>query len=258
MVPDKRETKVARSTKPMTETPRSPKVTTRAKPRAAIPTTAPAAAHIPRAKIARAFADEAAPAPATGRKAAVVPASPALATRVPPPSKGELRAQIEKLEAANTILKAEGREGTRTAKAAAHRIAELEGQVAQLQDEAARAVDPAAATEKLEAANAALKAKGRETSRAANLAQGRIAELEGQVEQLQAQAVKPVMPSPAEAEVKASRRGRSPVRKKAVDPADAVPPGVAVEEPEPMDPEAEAARNALEENLSAAQGQEEE
>ena len=249
---------MARSTKPTTKTPRSTEAT-RAKAWAAIPTTAPAAAHVAKAKIAPAVADEAAPAPATGRsKAAVVSASPAPATRVLPPSKGELRAQIEKLETANAALKARSREANREAKAAARRTTELEGQVAQLQEEVASAVDPAVATERLEVANAALKAKGREASRAATLAQRRIAELEAQVEQLQGEAAKPVVPSAFDAEVKANRRGRPPGRKKDVDPGDGVPPGVAVEEPEPMDPEAEAARNALEENLSGAQGQEEE
>ena len=140
MVPDEWETKVARSTQPMTKTPRSPQAAIRAKARAAIPMTVPAAAHGAKARIARAVSDQAAPAPAIARKAAVVPASPALATRVPPPSKGELRVQIEKLEVANTILKAKGRDGTCAARAAARRIAELQGQVAQLQDEAARVV----------------------------------------------------------------------------------------------------------------------
>jgi hypothetical protein len=35
-----------------------------------------------------------------------------------------------------------------------------------------------------------------------------------------------------------------------LDPGDAVPPGVAVQEPTPLDQEAEAARASLEENLS--------
>ena len=114
---------------------------------------------------------------------------------MPPPSKGELRAHIEKLEAANVALKAKGREANRNAKAAARRIAELEEQVTRLQ------------------ANAA-----------------------------------PVAPPIAEA--KGVRRGRPPGRSKGVDPGDAVPPGVAVQDPEPLDEEAVAARNALEDNLS--------
>ncbi len=190
-----------------------------------------------------------------GRPGAVA-TSEAAPTRVPPPSKGELRAQIEKLETANATLKAKSREGNRAAKAATRRIAELEQQVAQFQEAAARAVDPAAVMEQLQATKAALQAKGREASRAAKLAERRITELEAQVEQLQAEAAKTATPVVEEGEAKRSRRGRPPGRKNAIDPGDAVPPGVAVEEPQPMDPEAEAARNALEKNLSDAQVQE--
>ena len=187
-----------------------------------------------------------------GRPAAV--ATPEAAPkRVPPPSKGELRAQIEKLETANATLKAKSREGNRAAKAAARRITELEEQVAQFHEEAAKAVDPAAVMEELETAKAALQAKGREASRAAKLAERRIAELEAQVEHLQGEGAKTAAPAVQEEEAKRSRRGRPPGRKNAIDPGDAVPPGVAVLQPGPMDAEAEAARDALEENLSAAQ-----
>ena len=65
--------------------------------------------------------------------------------------------------------------------------------------------------------------------------------------QLQEQAARPVA-APAAAE-KVVRRGRPP-RSREIDPGDAVPPGVAVLDPEPLDAEAEAARDALEENLS--------
>ena len=117
-------------------------------------------------------------------------------------------------------------------------------------------MDPAAVMEELQAAKAALQAKGREASRAAKLAERRITELEAQVEHLQGEAAKIAPPAVQEGEAKRSRRGRPPGRKNAIDPGGAVPPGVAVEEPAPMDPEAEAARNALEENLSEAQVQE--
>ena len=134
--------------------------------------------------------------PANAVAPSVAIAVPAAApTRVPPPSKGELRAHIEKLEAANIALKAKGREANRNAKAAARHIAELEEQVAQLQANAAPVASPIA-------------------------------------------------------EAKAVRRGRPPGRSKGVDPGDAVPPGVAVQDPEPLDEEAVAARNALEDNLS--------
>ena len=177
---------------------------------------------------------------------------------MPPPSKGELRTQIEKLETANATLKAKSREGNRAAKSAARRIAELEEQVAQFQEEAARAVDPAAVMEELQAAKAALQAKGREASRAAKLAEHRIAELEAQVEHLQEEAAKTAVRAVQEEEAKRPRRGRPPGRKNAIDPGDALPPGVAVEEPEPMDPEAEAARDALDKHLTEAQVQDDE
>ena len=99
---------------------------------------------------------------------------------------------------------------------------------------------------KLEAANAALKLKGRETNRAAKAANSRIAALEAEVVGLQQQASRPVAVPKAEKAVRAAR----PPRVREIDPGDAVPPGVAVPDPEPLDAQAEAARNALEENLS--------
>ena len=229
----------------------------RAKRRSADVDLAPVASTPIKAREARSVPTSAAavkPTSGRGRPAAV--ATPEAApTRVPPPSKGELRAQIEKLETANATLKAKSRERNRAAKSAARRITELEEQVAQFQEAAARAVDPAAVMEELQAAKAALQAKGREASRAAKLAERRVAELEAQVEHLQGEAAKTATPAVQEGEAKRSRRGRPPGRKNAIDPG-AVPPGVAVLESAPMDPEAEAARNALEENLSEAQVQE--
>ena len=134
--------------------------------------------------------------PAAGEAPAAAP------TRAPPPSKGELRAHIEKLEAANTALKAKGREANRDAKTAARRIAELEGQVSQLEADMAKVAAPAAPD------------------------------------------------APPAAEAKIARRGRPPARSKVIDPGDAAPPGVAVQTPEPLDEEAAAARDALEDNLS--------
>ena len=130
---------------------------------------------------------------APSRKLATAPAS-AVPARVPLPSKGELRAHIEKLEVANAALKAKSRETNRAAKVANKRIDELETELARLQEQTAR------------------------------------------------QSIAP------KAE-KVARRGRQ-ARGREIDPGDAVPPGVAVLEPEPLDAEAEAARDALEENLS--------
>ena len=224
----------------------------RARGRAGAAPSAPAAPPM-KVKAGDAAPTQAAPnGPLRHGKQAPAPAPVAVATRVPPPSKGELRAHIETLETANATLKAKERAATRAARLAARRIAELEGQVAQFQEAAAKAVDPAVPTEKLDAANAELKAKARQASRVANLAQRRITELEEQVAGLQAEAAKVVASAEPEAEVKTSRRGRPPGRRKAIDPGDAVPPGVAVEDSQSMDAEAEAARDALEANLSGA------
>ena len=146
-------------------------------------------------KARRAPPAQAAPTRTTVREtAAAVPATAGAPTRVPPPSKGELRTQIEKLETANATLKAKSREGNRAAKAATRRIAALEEQVAQLQVAASKAPDPVVAREELEAAKSALQAKGREANRAAKLAERRIAELEAQIEQLEGEATKTAPP----------------------------------------------------------------
>ncbi len=96
--------------------------------------------------------------------------------------------------------------------------------------------------EKLERANDKLRAKGREFGRAGRQAADRIAELESEVarleRQLKRQAPKAAAPAPARRQ-----------RRREIDPGDAVPPGVAVEEPEPLDKEAETALAALEEHL---------
>ncbi len=168
----------------------------RAKRRSADVDLAPVASTPTKSREARSVPTPAAavkPTSGRGRPAAAAPPE-AAPTRVPPPSKGELRAQIEKLEAANAALKAKSREGNRAAKAAGRRITELEGQVAQFQEEAARAVDPAAVMEELEAAKSALQAKSREAGRAAKLAERRIAELEAQIEHLQGEAFKTATP----------------------------------------------------------------
>lgn len=101
--------------------------------------------------------------------------------------------------------------------------------------------------EKLERANAMLRAKSRDAGRSAKVNAARIAELEDQVAQLERQAASEAAsakrrskPAPA---VRAARQDHP------VDPGDAVPPGVAVQEPAALDEEAEAAREHLEEHL---------
>ena len=107
----------------------------------------------------------------------------------PKPSKDELRAEVERLAAANANLRAKSRDAGRAAKAATARVAELEAEVARL-------------TER--------------STQAASLSGG----------------------------AGGTRAGRGP-RRRAIDPGDAVPPGVGVLEPQPLDAEAEAALEAL-------------
>ena len=190
---------MARSAKTTTKAaPAAPAASTRiTKARAAEPPAAQPA--LAKGKAVRATPAQASPklAPERGSidAASVTAVAP---TRVPPPSKGELRAQIEKLETANATLKAKSREANRAAKVSARRIAELEEQVAQFETAA--------------------------TKVAASVA----------------------TPS----EVNPVRRGRPPGRSKAIDPGDAVPPGVAVQKSEPLDEKTTAARDALEEHFS--------
>jgi hypothetical protein len=100
-----------------------------------------------------------------------------------------------------------------------------------------------AQVEKLEQLVAALRAKGREANKAAKAAAARISELETQVAQLEKRiAAAPVSVQPPKP-ARAKRRSRE------IDPGDAVPPGVAVQEPAPLDEEAETALENLEEHL---------
>ena len=107
--------------------------------------------------------------------------------------------------------------------------------------------------EKLARANARLRLKAREAGRAGKDAAARIADLEGEVARLERQ-LKRQSPKPADSSAppRATRRPR----RREIDPGDAVPPGVAVEEPEPLDKEAETALAALEEHLPGGEGEE--
>lgn len=106
---------------------------------------------------------------------------------------------------------------------------------------------------KLERANATLRARSRDAGRAAKTAAARIAELEDHVarlgKQVRAQERDTGGDQPA-----ASREGRRRARHRDIDPGDAVPPGVAVEETAPLDSEAETARDSLEANLHDGKG----
>ena len=102
---------------------------------------------------------------------------------------------------------------------------------------------------KLEGSNATLRAKSRDMNRAIKAANSRIAELEAEIAELREQVAATEAVNETTEAPKASRRART-TRKAPIDPGDAVPPGVAVAEPQPLDEEAQAARDALEEKLS--------
>ena len=101
--------------------------------------------------------------------------------------------------------------------------------------------------EKLERANANLRAKNREASREAKATAARITELEAQVARLEKQlGAQTIAPGGDRAALAPKSRRARP---RAIDPGDSVPPAVAVEEPAPMHAAAETALANLEEHL---------
>lgn len=133
-----------------------------------------------------------------------------------------------------------------------------------------------AQVEKLERANATLRARSREAVRNAKAAAAHIAELEEQVEQLERKAASQRAASqkaadqkaatekaatqkaasqeaPATASAKPAKAASTRARRQKpdIDPGDAVPPGVAAAEPLPMDETAKLAKENLEEHLKA-------
>ena len=105
-----------------------------------------------------------------------------------------------------------------------------------------------AQVQKLTVSSEKLHAKLREATKAAKVAASRIAVLEEQVAQLERTA-RPAAPEPGPAP-RVGRGTASRARRPRHDPGDAVPPGVAVEEPLPLDDEAKAARDKLEHHLA--------
>lgn len=101
--------------------------------------------------------------------------------------------------------------------------------------------------EKLEGTVASLRTKNREANRNAKTAAARIAELEDEVAQL-AKKLTSQTASPAQATT-AVKPNRGKRKSRDLDPGDAVPPGVAVQEPAPLDEEAKTAQANLEEHL---------
>lgn len=94
--------------------------------------------------------------------------------------------------------------------------------------------------EKLEQTVTKMRAKSRETNRAAKLATARIAEFESEVARLEKHVASQAAAAKRSATRAAARKSRE------IDPGDAVPPGVAVQEPQPLGEEAEAALENLE------------
>jgi hypothetical protein len=101
--------------------------------------------------------------------------------------------------------------------------------------------------EKLEHANAMLRTKSREANKTAKTAAARIAVLEDQVARLEANSVPQTAPS--KLAPKPSPSGRRTRRSRDIDPGDAVPPGIAVQDPAPLDEGAETALENLKEHL---------
>jgi hypothetical protein len=100
--------------------------------------------------------------------------------------------------------------------------------------------------EKLEHANATLRVKSREANRTAKAATARIAELEEIVARLEQKAAPA---TPAKVEKAAAKPTRVKRQSGKGGRGAAVPPGVAIQEPEPRDEEAETAQESLEEQL---------
>ncbi|MCB8882974.1 hypothetical protein ACELLULO517_22190 [Acidisoma cellulosilytica] len=101
-----------------------------------------------------------------------------------------------------------------------------------------------AQVERLEQLVANLRAKSREANKAAKAATARISELEAQVVQLEKKAAASVPVSARQ--VQAKKPPRAKRQRREIDPGDAVPPGVAVQEPAPLDEEAEITLKNLE------------
>ena len=93
---------------------------------------------------------------------------------------------------------------------------------------------------------AMLRARSRGANKAAKVAAARISELEGQVAQLEQSVVVPPAAPKQGAKPKPAETAQIKWQGRAIDPGDAMPPGVAVQEPKPLDKEARSALENLE------------
>ncbi len=154
---------------------------------------------------------------ATAPRRQAAASAPAVARMSPGKvSKDELRDQVEKLTRSVATLRTKSRELVRAGKEREAHVAELETEIARLGRGAPK---PASA----KAAAKAPAAKAPST-----------------------RAVAPKPPSVKPASDKIKRGGPARGGKRARDPGDAVPPGVAVDEPEALDEDAEAVQGKLE------------
>ncbi len=124
-----------------------------------------------------------------------------------------------------------------------------------------------ARVEKLERANATLRSKNRELTRASQEAQDRLATVEGTLRRLErrtaaatARAKPEKLPEQSKEQAKETAPARKPRRRSPRaepvaerDPGDAVPPGVAVETPEPLNESDEQVKERLE-DIGSEQG----
>jgi len=158
-----------------------------------------------------------------------------------PAAKGRKQSRRPVAATATTRTKAKGPATTRTA-------ATSKGAGTALAPTKVSKDELRARIEKLERANAALRAKSRDAVREAKTAAARIAELEDQVawrdEQLAAQGTAAGHGQPS-----SPPKGRRRAQRREVDPGDTAPPEVAVEGSTQPDPEAETAQENLEEHL---------
>ncbi len=158
-------------------------------------------------------------------------------------------------KAAAAVMPAKGRQPATATPAATRRTAAVAAPAPKVSKDELRAQ-----VEKLERTVATLRARSREAVRAAKQATARIEELEAELAAKPAataaqparRAPKPAAKTDAPVAPKKTRTQRGQATSDERDPGDAVPPGVAVAEPEPTDEEATTAFENLQAHLHPA------